>query len=42
MTKREEPGLTKVSEIVGTLESVKGDLCVKAKGTFGTRGALLI
>ena len=23
------------SEIVGTLETVKGDLCCKAKGTFG-------
>ncbi|KAJ4369146.1 hypothetical protein N0V83_006230 [Neocucurbitaria cava] len=43
MTKREETGQkNKVSEIVGTLESVKGDLCVKAKGTFGTRGAPLI
>ena len=26
---------TPSSEIIGTLESVKGDLCVRAKGTFG-------
>ncbi|KAF1851746.1 uncharacterized protein K460DRAFT_362494 [Cucurbitaria berberidis CBS 394.84] len=39
MTKREEPGMETVNEIVGTLESMRGDLCVKAKGTFGLRGA---
>ncbi|KAF3046840.1 hypothetical protein E8E11_008971 [Didymella keratinophila] len=32
MTKRSEPG--QMIEIIGTLESVKGDLCVRAKGTF--------
>ena len=32
MTKRSEPG--QLIEIIGTLESVKGDLCVRAKGTF--------
>jgi hypothetical protein len=26
------------SEITGTLESVKGDLCVKVKGTFAVDG----
>ncbi|CAO2651237.1 Nn.00g095340.m01.CDS01 [Neocucurbitaria sp. VM-36] len=40
MTKKEEPGQNMVSEIVGTLENVKGDLCVKAKGTFGTHAPL--
>lgn len=38
MTKREVPEQKKASEIVGTLESVKGDLCVRAKGTFGVHG----
>ncbi len=32
MTKRSEPG--QMIEIIGTLESVKGDLYVRAKGTF--------
>ncbi|KAH6618810.1 hypothetical protein C7974DRAFT_37712 [Boeremia exigua] len=32
MTKRSEPG--QLIEIIGTLESVNGDLCVRAKGTF--------
>lgn len=32
MTKKSEPG--QMIEIIGTLESVKGDLCVRAKGTF--------
>lgn len=32
MTKRSEPG--QLIEIIGTLESIKGDLCVRAKGTF--------
>lgn len=32
MTKKSEPG--QLIEIIGTLESVKGDLCVRAKGTF--------
>lgn len=32
MTKRSEPG--QLIEVIGTLESVKGDLCVRAKGTF--------
>ncbi|KAJ4335818.1 hypothetical protein N0V95_008781 [Ascochyta clinopodiicola] len=32
MTKKSEPG--QLIEIVGTLESVKGELCVRAKGTF--------
>ncbi|KAF9698399.1 hypothetical protein EKO04_003825 [Ascochyta lentis] len=32
MTKKSEPG--QLVEIVGTLESVKGELCVRAKGTF--------
>jgi len=26
------------TEIIGTLESVKGDLCVKVKGTFAVDG----
>ena len=30
--KKSEPG--QLIEIIGTLESVKGDLCVRAKGTF--------
>jgi hypothetical protein len=33
LTKKTEPSRPK-EEIIGTLESVKGDLCVKAKGTF--------
>ncbi|KZM18767.1 uncharacterized protein EKO05_0006637 [Ascochyta rabiei] len=32
MTKKSEPG--QLIEIIGTLESVKGELCVRAKGTF--------
>ncbi|KAF1929314.1 uncharacterized protein M421DRAFT_419837 [Didymella exigua CBS 183.55] len=32
MTKKSEPG--QMIEIIGTLENVKGDLCVRAKGTF--------
>lgn len=32
MTKKSEPG--QLIEIIGTLESIKGDLCVRAKGTF--------
>lgn len=32
MTKRSEPG--QMIEIIGTLENIKGDLCVRAKGTF--------
>ncbi|KAJ4410558.1 hypothetical protein N0V91_002045 [Didymella pomorum] len=32
MTKRSEPG--QMIEIIGTLENVKGGLCVRAKGTF--------
>lgn len=27
--------MEKKAEIVGTLESVRGELCVRAKGTFG-------
>ncbi|OSS50560.1 hypothetical protein B5807_05204 [Epicoccum nigrum] len=32
MTKRSEPG--QMIEIIGTLENIKGELCVRAKGTF--------
>ncbi|KAH7359899.1 hypothetical protein BKA66DRAFT_221429 [Pyrenochaeta sp. MPI-SDFR-AT-0127] len=39
LTKKEQP--KKRSEITGTLESIKGDLCVKAKGTFGANGPSL-
>jgi hypothetical protein len=31
----------KREEIIGTLESIKGDLCVKAKGTFGGQGSAI-
>ena len=34
-TKKDQPAEgAKTVEIIGTLESVKGDLCVRAKGTF--------
>lgn len=34
LTKKDNAGSRKASEIVATLENVKGGLCVKAKGTF--------
>lgn len=37
LTKKDDPQLKPSAEITATLESVKGDLCVKAKGTFGVR-----
>jgi hypothetical protein len=37
LTKKEEPPRQQ-AQILGTLESIKGDLCVKAKGTFGVHG----
>lgn len=36
LTKKSEP--RQATEIIGTLESVKGDLCVKAKGSFAVAG----
>lgn len=38
MTKRVVSEPRQSAEIVATLESVKGDLCVKAKGTFSVNG----
>ncbi|KAF2131148.1 hypothetical protein P153DRAFT_287807 [Dothidotthia symphoricarpi CBS 119687] len=38
LTKKAVAEQKQCSEIVGTLESVKGDLCVRAKGTFGVNG----
>ncbi|KAI8934936.1 hypothetical protein NX059_008604 [Plenodomus lindquistii] len=35
LTKKQNPRREPARVIVGTLESVKGDLCVRAKGTFG-------
>jgi hypothetical protein len=37
--KTEKPGQRE--EIIGTLESIQGDLCVKAKGTFGGHGSAI-
>lgn len=38
-TKKEQPTEAKKSvEIIGTLESVDGELCVRVKGTFPTAG----
>ena len=33
-----EPKTRHTAEVIGTLESVKGELCVKAKGTFAMNG----
>lgn len=39
LTKKEQPtDAKKTVEIIGTLESVDGELCVRAKGTFPVPG----
>jgi hypothetical protein len=38
LAKKVEPKAMHTAEIIGTLESVKGDLCVKVKGTFAANG----
>jgi hypothetical protein len=39
LTKKSDPEPRPATEIIGTLESVKGDLRVKAKGTFAAAGS---
>lgn len=41
LTKKTDSRPQKAVEIVGTLENVKGDLCVKAKGTFGVSSSTI-
>jgi hypothetical protein len=41
LTKKTDDAPRPREEIIGTLESIKGDLCVKAKGTFGGHGSAI-
>ncbi|OAL49922.1 hypothetical protein IQ07DRAFT_587607 [Pyrenochaeta sp. DS3sAY3a] len=38
---KQESATKNMAEIIGTLESVKGDLCVRAKGTFAVPGPVV-